>query len=64
MALMLGVFSLGGIPPTVGFTGKFFLFTAAMKSGHFFLVLVAMANVAVSLYYYALIVKAVYLFSA
>jgi NADH-quinone oxidoreductase subunit N len=59
-ALMLGVFSLGGIPPTIGFTGKFFLFTAAMKSGHFFLVLTAMANVAVSLYYYALIVKAAY----
>ncbi|MFZ0448004.1 MAG: NADH-quinone oxidoreductase subunit N [Desulfatiglandaceae bacterium] len=61
MALMLGVFGLGGLPPTIGFTGKFLLFTAAMKSGHFFLVLVAMINVAVSLYYYALVVKAAYL---
>ena len=61
MALMLGVFGLGGLPPTIGFSGKFLLFTAAMKSGHFFLVLTAMINVAVSLYYYALVVKAAYL---
>lgn len=60
MALLLGVFSLGGIPPTIGFTGKFLLFTAAMKNGYFYLVLIGMANVAVSLYYYALIVKAAY----
>ncbi len=60
MALMLGVFSLGGIPPTIGFTGKFLVFTAAMKNGYFYLVLIGMVNVAVSLYYYALIVKAAY----
>ena len=60
MALMLGVFSLGGIPPTIGFTGKFLLFTAAMKNGYFYLVLIGMVNVALSLYYYALIVKAAY----
>ncbi len=60
MALMLGVFSLGGIPPTIGFTGKFLVFTAAMKNGYFYLVLIGMINVAVSLYYYALIVKAAY----
>ena len=60
MALLLGVFSLGGIPPTIGFTGKFLVFTAAMKNGYFYLVLIGMINVAVSLYYYALIVKAAY----
>lgn len=60
MALLLGVFSLGGIPPTIGFTGKFLLFTAAMKNGYFYLVLIGMFNVVVSLYYYALIVKAAY----
>ena len=60
LALLLGVFSLGGIPPTIGFTGKFLVFTAAMKNGHFYLVLIGMINVAVSLYYYALIVKAAY----
>jgi len=61
MALMLGIFSLGGIPPTIGFTGKFMVFTAAMKKGHFFLVFLGMINVVISLYYYALVVKAAYL---
>jgi NADH-quinone oxidoreductase subunit N len=61
MALMLGIFSLGGIPPTIGFTGKFLVFTAAMQNGYFYLVLVGMINVAISLYYYALVIKAAYL---
>jgi len=61
MALMLGIFGLGGIPPTIGFTGKFMVFTAAMKKGYFFLVFLGMINVVISLYYYALVVKAVYL---
>jgi NADH-quinone oxidoreductase subunit N len=61
MALMLGIFSLGGIPPTIGFTGKFMVFTAAMKKGYFFLVFLGMVNVVISLYYYALVVKAAYL---
>jgi len=60
MALMLAVFSLGGLPPTIGFTGKFFLFLAAMEKGYFYLVLIGMINVVVSLYYYALLVKAAY----
>jgi NADH-quinone oxidoreductase subunit N len=61
MALMLGVFSLAGIPPTIGFTGKFLVFVAAMKKGYFSLVLIAMINVAISLYYYILVVRAAYL---
>jgi NADH-quinone oxidoreductase subunit N len=61
MALMLGVFGLAGIPPTIGFTGKFLVFTAAMKKGYFALVLIAMINVVISLYYYILIVRAAYL---
>jgi NADH-quinone oxidoreductase subunit N len=61
MALMLGIFSLGGIPPTIGFTAKFMVFTAAMKKGYFLLVFLGMVNVVVSLYYYALVVKAAYL---
>ena len=60
MALMAGVFSLGGIPPTIGFTGKFLVFTAAMQSGYFLLVLIAMINVAVSLYYYIQVVRAAF----
>jgi NADH-quinone oxidoreductase subunit N len=61
MALMVGVLSLGGIPPTIGFTGKFLVFTAAMQRGYFLLVLIAMINVVVSLYYYIQVVKAAFL---
>jgi len=60
-AMMVGVFSLGGIPPTIGFTGKFLVFFAAIQKGHFYLVLIGMINVVISLYYYALVVKAAYL---
>jgi NADH-quinone oxidoreductase subunit N len=58
---MVSLFSLAGIPPTVGFTGKFLLFVAAMDRGHFALVLIAMLNVVVSLYYYLVVIKAAYL---
>lgn len=61
LALMVSVFSLAGIPPTIGFTGKFLVFAAAMQKGYFTLVLIAMINVVISLYYYLLIIKAAYL---
>ncbi|QTA80204.1 NADH-quinone oxidoreductase, subunit N [Desulfonema limicola] len=61
MALMLALFGLAGIPPTIGFTGKLLIFMAAMEKGYFILVLIAMINVVISLYYYLLVVKAAYL---
>ena len=61
MALMMALFGLAGIPPTIGFTGKLLIFTAAMQKGYFVLVLIAMINVLISLYYYLLVVKAAYL---
>ena len=61
MALMMALFGLAGIPPTIGFTGKLMIFTAAMQKGYFTLVLIAMINVVISLYYYLLVVKAAYL---
>jgi NADH-quinone oxidoreductase subunit N len=61
MVLMVSIFSLAGIPPTIGFTGKFLVFAAAMQKGYFTLVLIAMINVVISLYYYLLILKAAYL---
>lgn len=61
LALMVSLFSLAGIPPTVGFTGKFLVFVAAMEKGHFTLVLIAMVNVVISLYYYLLVIRAAYL---
>jgi NADH-quinone oxidoreductase subunit N len=61
MALMMALFGLAGIPPTIGFTGKLLVFTAAMEKGYFTLVLIAMINVVISLYYYLLVVRAAYL---
>jgi NADH-quinone oxidoreductase subunit N len=61
MALMISIFSLAGIPPTIGFTAKLFVFLAAMERGYFTLVLIAMINVVISLYYYLLVLKAAYL---
>jgi NADH-quinone oxidoreductase subunit N len=58
---MMAVFSLAGIPPTIGFTGKFLIFNAAIERGLLPLVLIAMANVVISLYYYLMVVRAVYL---
>ncbi len=61
LTLMMALFSLAGIPPTVGFTGKFMVFTAAMEDGRFWLVLVGMINATISLYYYLMVIKAAYL---
>jgi len=58
---LVGVFSLGGIPPTFGFAGKFLVFNAAMEKGYVLLVFIAMINVVVSLYYYVQVVKAAFL---
>ena len=59
--LMLSMFSLAGIPPVAGFFGKFFLFTAAAEKGFYILVLIAVLNTIISLYYYLLIVKAMFI---
>lgn len=61
MTLMLGLFGLAGIPPTVGFTGKFLVFAAAMEKGYLALVVIGMINATISLYYYLIVIKAAYL---
>jgi len=61
LAMMLALFSLAGIPPVAGFFGKFFLFTAAASEGYYFLVFLAVVNVTISLYYYLLVVRAMFL---
>jgi len=61
MTLMLGLFGLAGIPPTVGFTGKFLVFAAALEQGYLALVIIAMINATISLYYYLIVIKAAYL---
>ena len=59
--LLVGMFGLAGIPPTPGFAGKWFLFSAAMESHYFWLVLVGGINATISLYYYLRVVKHAYL---
>lgn len=61
LLLLLSTLSLAGIPPLVGFTGKWILFSAAMDKGHWFLVLWAVLNSVVSLFYYLALVKHAYL---
>lgn len=59
--MTLCLFSLAGIPPFAGFFSKFFVFMAAFKAGYPLLVFIALVNTVVSLYYYLLIVKAMYI---
>jgi NADH-quinone oxidoreductase subunit N len=60
-AMMLFMFSLAGIPPLAGFYSKFVLFSSAVEGGTWiWLVAVAVVNSAISLYYYARVVKAMY----
>jgi NADH-quinone oxidoreductase subunit N len=61
LIMTLSLFSLAGIPPVAGFFGKFFLFTAAAEKGFYLLVLIAVLNTIVSLYYYLLVVKAMFI---
>lgn len=61
---MLAMFSLAGIPPFAGFFSKFFIFAAATEPGTpalYVLVLIALINTIISLYYYLLVVKAMFI---
>ncbi|MTJ92691.1 MAG: NADH-quinone oxidoreductase subunit N [Desulfovibrio sp.] len=62
LAFVLGVsmFALAGIPPFVGFMGKFMLLTGAWRAGHTALVIIAAINTAIGIYYYLQVVRAVY----
>ena len=61
VAMTLALFSLAGIPPFAGFFSKFFVFAAAFRSGFHLLVFIALLNTVISLYYYLLVVKAMYI---
>ena len=61
LIMTLALFSLAGIPPVAGFFGKFFLFTAAAQKGFYLLVLLAVLNTIISLFYYLLVVKAMFI---
>lgn len=64
--MTLALFSLGGIPPFAGMFSKFFVFLASVngQDGNwwpYFIMFIALVNTVVSLYYYLLIVKAMYI---
>ncbi|MCX8093248.1 MAG: NADH-quinone oxidoreductase subunit N [Candidatus Goldbacteria bacterium] len=61
LTFMLSLLSLAGIPPLAGFVGKFYLFYAAMQKGYLWLVIAAALNSTISLYYYLLILKQLYI---
>ncbi len=52
VALCIFLFSLMGLPPTAGFTGKFYIFAGAVEAGYIWLAVIGVLNSAVSLYYY------------
>jgi len=58
--LLVAAFSLVGLPPTAGFTGKFFLLGSLWGKGHDWLVIVAVLNTAVAIYYYLNMVRHAY----
>jgi NADH-quinone oxidoreductase subunit N len=60
-AMLLFMLSLGGIPPTAGFMGKFWLFGAAIDAQYYWLAVIGVLNSAVSLYYYVRVIVFMYL---
>lgn len=60
-AMVMFLLSLGGIPPTAGFIGKYYLFAAAIQAGYGWLAIIAVLMSAVSIFYYFRVVVAMYL---
>jgi len=60
LSLAVGAFALVGLPPTIGFIGKFFLITAAWNQGYNWLVILLAANSAIAIYYYLSLVRHAY----
>lgn len=60
VTLAVGMFALAGIPPFVGFMGKFMLLAGALKQGYLALVVLAAINTAISIYYYLSVVRVAY----
>lgn len=57
LTLTVGLFSLAGIPPFVGFTGKFMLLLGALREDYLLLVILAAINTAIAIFYYLSVVR-------
>ena len=55
--LLVGMFAMAGIPPFVGFAGKFMLLVGALKAGHLVLVILAALNTGIAIFYYLSVVR-------
>ncbi len=62
MAMTLFMLSLTGVPPLVGFTGKFYIFSAAVKAGYVWLAVIGVLNSVISAYYYIRVVVNMYMY--
>lgn len=60
LAMLISMLSLAGLPFTVGFLGKFFIFEAAMREQNYVLVAIGVLTVACGFYYYLKVVRAMY----
>jgi len=59
--MLIFLLSLAGIPPTAGFIGKYYLFAAAIETGHNVLAVIAVLNAAISIYFYFRIVVSMFM---
>jgi NADH-quinone oxidoreductase subunit N len=59
-ALLVAMLSLAGVPLTIGFFGKFFVFAAALEQGHYALAFIGVITVGAGFYYYLKVVRAMY----
>jgi len=60
-AMLVFLLSLAGVPPLAGFIGKLYIFVAAIKEGLYTLIIVGLVNVVISIYYYLIVVKKMYI---
>jgi len=59
--MAISLFSLAGVPPAAGFFGKFFLLIAGAGKGNYVLITIAALNMIISLYYYLMLVKTMFI---
>lgn len=60
-SMLVFLLSLAGVPPLAGFIGKLYIFIAAIKEGLYTLITVGLINIVISMYYYMIVVKKMYI---